>query len=292
MPSVFQISRAQHRPSLSIVFIHGSGGDHLSTWMPKGQESCLMHWLAEDLKEVDVLSVAHEADAKSFVDYSTLVEYASAIAYGLAPLIRSKSILFVCHSLGGLIAKQIVIAAPSSNADPKDFARDADFCFIGTPHAGVHFRWLRRAHMLIFRNQLGRILLGDSETLRNLNANFVEAVAGQIVCFAERRRWHFFKLMPDESGFIDHKRAVNLSISKTHEDICKPTSRDDVLYQAILRLGLAKLSRSGVITDSNFFDNRVINEALESLQNLKNTEESGLDQDLIRQYLEGLRDKI
>jgi hypothetical protein len=293
MPVIYQIFKTEKIPSLTVVFIHGSGGDHLTTWMPLYQKDCLLHWLAEDLKDSDILSVGHEADAKSMSDYATLAEYASVISYGLKPLVRGKSVLFVCHSLGGLIAKQIVSMSSANQIQSDGFANSLiDFCFIGTPHSGVHFRWLRKVHAVIFRNKLGGLLLGDSPTLRNLNREFLKVISGRIVCFVERRRWRFFRLMPDNSGMIDDPRVINLAISKKHEDLCKPQSRNDVVYQAILRLGLSRLSRRGIISDSNYINNSVVNEAIESLRGLDSEGKQSLDEDVISQALRGLGDPL
>lgn len=266
MPSVHQIHACSGPPSLTIIFVHGSGGHYLETWGPTASTESILYWLANDLKHVDIYSVGHEANLASMSDYATIEEYADVIAFALRPTIRTQNVLFVGHSLGGIIIKQLIINH-ADNFSPASL----DFCFIGTPHNGANFAWLRFVHGLIFRNEVGKLLLGHNAELQQINTGFLKPTnrcVGQIICVAERRRIFGMKIMSDHSAMIGDPRAINLPVSKNHHDLSKPRDRNDVVYQAILRLAQSRISKLALVSDSNFTDDEGLQEALEQLKAL------------------------
>jgi pimeloyl-ACP methyl ester carboxylesterase len=128
----------------NVIFVHGLGGDPWRTWQ-NGSDGRLFwpRWLAEDIEGLSIYSVGYEAPisrwrgtAMHFTDRATNV-----LARLLAePQLRQGEIIFIGHSLGGLVIKQIVRTADSEaqhHADAADLiARISKVVFIATPHIG------------------------------------------------------------------------------------------------------------------------------------------------------------
>jgi triacylglycerol esterase/lipase EstA (alpha/beta hydrolase family) len=98
-----------------IVFVHGLGGDHRETWMARcdDDETYWPAWVANDLPTVNVWSLAYPSSPSAWVgdgvEFDTildsLLDYLALMGIGRRPLV------FVTHSLGGLVAKGILRAA-------------------------------------------------------------------------------------------------------------------------------------------------------------------------------------
>jgi len=218
MPNLHTIHLSPERPRLSVVFVHGSNGHYLQTWEEDGSSSW-MRWLSEDADSIDVFSVQHEANLLSFSDYATISEYAEVIEHALEITLRTQQVLFVCHSLGGIIVKEMICQRYSRGGQGHFATNKFDICFIATPHLGTNFKLLRYVP-----NRIAAII-GSSSEIQAINARFLEIsdnAIGKGLCVAERRRlWGMVKLLPDASAFIANKKFKNLAVSKDHRKVCK-----------------------------------------------------------------------
>jgi hypothetical protein len=239
MPSVHTIYSA-HEPFVTIIFIHGSRGNYLTNWGPLKDGTNWTSWIGSDLKNADVLSVQHEANFWSISDDGTIDEYAKTIGHGLAQKIRSKRVVFVAYSLGGIIIKRLVKLIADDNKKVSVFKNlECSFCFIATPHLGANFSKLRKLANY-FPNKILAIIFGWNPEIQQINDEFLgisRPFVDGIVCFAERMRYcGIIRLIDKSSSFIEDERALNLAISKSHSEICVVTSREDVIYMSILKL--------------------------------------------------------
>lgn len=125
--------------------------------------------------------------------------------------LRSKGskppIVFVCHSLGGLVLEQALLFAKLRQADYPDLYTSVAGCvFLGTPFRGTKiqskasaFASFAKLFGLGENSSLLKMLKEDSEPLRDLLHNFsilATEAKMRIFCFFEQHESEILKLAP------------------------------------------------------------------------------------------------
>ena len=172
---------------VDIVAIHGLNGHYLQTWT---DEATGVNWLRDLLPrtvpDARVMSLSYNSMlqfSKSTADVSTfalqLLEGISAERESLEE--ASLPIIFICHSLGGLVFKQAYILATRDPQYVDLKARFKGVMFFGTPHRGSNLApWAKTfAGLLEFASfntstntQLARDLEPSSKKLRRISDTF------------------------------------------------------------------------------------------------------------------------
>ena len=137
----------------NVVFVHGLGGHYQNTWQcrPEEPETLWPAWLYDDLNEnashpVNVWSLGYPAEAFRVLFFSKSREDSVPqrarslmnilITHGLA----ERPILFVAHSLGGILVKQMLRGSVDARHQNGGFAKLALstrlVLFLATPHTG------------------------------------------------------------------------------------------------------------------------------------------------------------
>jgi pimeloyl-ACP methyl ester carboxylesterase len=81
-------------------------------------------------------------------------------------------VVFVCHSLGGLVVKQVLRIASDqrATAGPGIFAQTRGVAFLGTPNMGSHLsNWADRFRVLLRPSEATASLAANDSYLRDLN---------------------------------------------------------------------------------------------------------------------------
>lgn len=135
-------------PSVDIVFVHGLTGNAYSTWL---HEDSGTHWpsrlLGQDIPDARILSYGYDADIVNLwnpVSNSRLSNHAENMVGDLARYrertdTETRKILFVAHSLGGLVTEH---ALSHSRNVVEQHLRQVEHCtagivFLGVPHCGA-----------------------------------------------------------------------------------------------------------------------------------------------------------
>lgn len=165
---------------LDIVFVHGLGGDAHSTWrIGEDQEKFWPRWLAEDFNNVGVWTIGYGATASRWVEDVMSMEDRSVnlINRLFGKGIGERPIIFVTHSMGGLITKYILTHADQSN-NPKEkqiATNCAGVVFIAVPHVGSGLaNILDFTRVFVRGNKIVKQLQKDESSLRALSNRFVE----------------------------------------------------------------------------------------------------------------------
>ncbi len=222
-----------------IVFLHGLDGDATATWHPSGKpEKYWPRWLGEDLPHVGIWSVDYEAkkfkwsgDALPLEDRATnCLEKLVASGIGQRPL------MFVTHSLGGLVAKQVLRHAATMGME--DWEPISQSCrgvvFIATPHAGSNLaNYVKYLTLVLRPTKAVDDLEAKSAPLRNLN-DWYRNNSGKLnigtKAFYETKQTNGFHVVDAVSAEPGLPGVKTVPIEENHIDICKPDSRSSMVY--------------------------------------------------------------
>jgi len=118
-----------------IIYIHGLGGEASETW--KGCNG--FYWpqeLANELNTVEVWTLNYNASpikkTLSLPDLATnIIAHLESVEVGSFPIV------FICHSLGGLLVKQILRnCSDRQDESHKIYDNTKGIVFLATPHGG------------------------------------------------------------------------------------------------------------------------------------------------------------
>lgn len=147
MASIKLVSETTEQTIADVVFIHGLWGDAEATWEwidPQYGDDEKSFWpkdLANELPNVAVWTVGYDSSPTKWVGHNMpLLDRANSLLDLLdANGIGSRPLIFVVHSLGGLLAKAIVRASHGMpvDEDKHSLHRNArGIIFFSTPHTG------------------------------------------------------------------------------------------------------------------------------------------------------------
>lgn len=179
-------------------------------------------------------------------------------AENVLPLLLSEkrltrgSLVFVGHSLGGLLIKQFLRSAADRQAND---ARSAQFlsqvrrvAFIGTPHLGASLAQLADWFRVLVRPSSSTAALKRNDPhLRNLNVWYRDFVNGRdiehLVLTETRRKWFGMQVVLPDSADPGLGVTRPIPIDADHNSIVKPRDRNSQVY-VLLRDFLSEINTS------------------------------------------------
>ncbi|KAG0632504.1 hypothetical protein M758_1G332700 [Ceratodon purpureus] len=272
--SVYLLSEPSNgAPNLEVVFIHGLTDEHYHdaywrTWTVgnNDRECWPMKFLKADFPNARILSVCYDSSLFVTGVAGMLDLYAAGVALVSALVERPVSvgqnncpIVFVCHCLGGLLAKMIVLHANGEvhrhQPEYKNFLHNIRaFQFYSTPHQGSHlgcsesrladFAWsifrkpkseLAKA-LKVINDDVGR-LNGDFDALRDCQeyhgfwvwSTVVEKNETKLECFGFRGL-----VVTEASARLGSNRPK--VVDTDHFGVCKPESTSSYSYICLKNL--------------------------------------------------------
>jgi hypothetical protein len=173
---------------LSIIGIHGLNGDPYRTWTD-GDSFWLQDFLPRTLPPARIFTYGYNSRIAFSGSASRVDDYARALLERLRarrrefPEDKKRPIIFICHSLGGIVLKKALIIAHERSERYSSISKDTfGVMFMGTPHRGSDMAfWTSIFSSLADILTLGSIrteLLQDlqpkSACLGNICSQFVE----------------------------------------------------------------------------------------------------------------------
>ncbi|KAJ4176009.1 hypothetical protein NW767_015586 [Fusarium falciforme] len=243
--------------AVDICFVHGLTGNRVSTWTANGQPK---PWpetlLPPKLSRARILTYGYDAYIvrKSVASTNGLIDHAANLlndlstdrAYSDA---SSRPIIFVAHSLGGLVCKEAILLS-RNNPEPHlqgIFDCTKGIVFLGTPHRGSWMAdWARIPASALgvvksTNKSLLKILETDDKYLQSVQDRFWSMVREQqkagwdleVTCFFEELPLSGVgKVVSKNSATLESYNAI--SIHANHSNMVKFSSEDDNGFKRLL----------------------------------------------------------
>ena len=228
-----------------IVFIHGLTGDPEETWQSEETGEFWPEWLCDDIPNVAVHSLGYPASffGKWAKKEMNLYERAANVLEAMVGRgIGESPLVFVCHSLGGILAKQIIRTA--SDSDDEDWKQIASslrmVVFLATPHKGSSLASVLHAFVPHFSSRHVSLLTDDSGALTELNQYYRNFANGhsefKTVAFVETFKTQKAAIVvPKDSADPGVQGTQPIPVDKDHINISKPKNKEDVVYMSLER---------------------------------------------------------
>ena len=225
-----------------VVFVHGLDGDARTTWQAAGKpENFWPAWLAEEMPEVGVWSLGYEASSMAWKGHTMpLPDRATNI---LAQLdvhdIGKRPLVFIAHSLGGLLTKQLLRnASDFGNPQWKAIAdQTKGVVFLSTPHAGADIAtWVGHLATLLRGTVTMDELKAHAPQLRDLNVwyrNNAVALGVATQVYYEKQATRGILIVNATSADPGISGVTPIPLDDDHVSITKPVSRDTLMYLGV-----------------------------------------------------------
>lgn len=223
-----------------VIFVHGLDGGAFSTWQ-RGQmtDTFWPKWLGEDIDSVGVWSLGYRVSstsskgtAMSLVDRATnVLDQLSLDEIGMRPII------FICHSYGGLLVKQMLKnASDSSNSEFRRIATNTrGILFFSTPHSGSSVAtWANYFRPIIGTTVAIEELTAGNPTLLDLNnwfRDYPDLSNISIFVYCERIKTSGMMVVDAVSANPGIRGVTPVPVDCNHETICTPEDRSSIIYK-------------------------------------------------------------
>ena len=256
---------------VDIVFVHGLNGDPHNTWTAEKSKVFWPQQLLPPIVEEEqarVLVYGYDADVTSFMGGASRDKIHNHAEHLIAELAANRRIrkaterpiIFVAHSLGGLVVKRALIYSSEISGNRTEHLRSIfvstyGILFLGTPHKGADLaQWGSRledickavmpSKVIDSNDTLVKALKTENETLQNIDRQFMQIIARfHVFFFHEGKPTDLkgaMKFIVDETSAAptvqDVERAV---IQADHSHMCKFEDEDapgfDLVADALQR---------------------------------------------------------
>lgn len=242
---------------VDICFIHGLTGNRDSTWTAHGQST---PWpktlLPPEFDNARILTYGYDAYIvrKSVASSNRLIDHAANFLNDLTTNrdrhnASSRAIIFVAHSLGGLVCKKAILL---SRNNPEAHLQNMFKCtkgivFMGTPHRGSWMAdWAKISAGALglvksANKSLLKVLETDDQLLEAIQVDFLLMVRElqkngrrvEITCFFEELPLPVTgKIVSKESAILEGYNS--LSIHANHSDMVKFGSASETGFMRLL----------------------------------------------------------
>ncbi|KAI1827201.1 hypothetical protein F4861DRAFT_494406 [Xylaria intraflava] len=256
-PSGIKVLHDHGDSTVDIVFIHGLTGHREKTWTAKGAAA---PWpqtlLASELPTSRILTFGYDASVanwKGAASESRIEDHAWNLLASLAECrddnASERPIIFVCHSLGGLVCKNALIIA-RQRSEPyllNILCSTRGIAFLGTPHQGSDLApWAEKISRYLSvikqaNSNIVAVLKRDSEILASIQDSFHTMLLARsedmlppidITCFYEELPLAVVGLVvPQHSAIIPG--YMRIGIRSNHMDMCRFSTKDEAGLKSV-----------------------------------------------------------
>jgi tetratricopeptide (TPR) repeat protein len=225
---------------LNVLFVHGLGGNAYDTWRCSTEgDTFWPTWLARDIPGLTTWTLAYEAPPTNWLGTAMPIQdRAKNVLECLLGCheLRGVPLVFVCHSLGGLVVKQVLRAADGRRAyspETQAFLNSVKgVVFIATPHTGsMQATLLDKLRVIAWPSASTLDLVRNNANLRDLNIwyrNWSGAIRHKV--FFEKQGTTTGIIVSDDSSDPGLLHVDPIGIDADHLGICKPADANALVY--------------------------------------------------------------
>ncbi|KAL6709561.1 hypothetical protein ACN47E_001496 [Coniothyrium glycines] len=243
---------------IDIVAIHGLNGDAYTTWQHENGVIWLRDLLPSSLPGCRVFTYGYPSELFWSNSVAKLSDYSRNLLSCLKNISEEKTrpIIFVCHSLGGIVCKQALVLAHEDDRLYGDILSAVTaIVFFGTPHRGSKGADIgkvvaRAINMCLRASQTARItgsIRDDLLTNLGINSQTLTDIAissrnrlmnKDVVSFYETQTVPGLSdLVVDQSSAIMEIPGEDvISLFADHRNMCRFASEEDDGYSCTLRV--------------------------------------------------------
>ena len=258
-PDGVKVLYEHSEPTIDICFVHGLTGNRDSTWIAHGQsEPWPKTLLPPKLRKARILTYGYDAYIvqKSVASSNRLIDHATNLLNDLTTdrasyNASSRLLIFVAHSLGGLICKEAILLSRNNPEAHLQgiFDHTKGIMFMGTPHKGAWMAdWANIPASALglvksTNKSLLQILQTDNQLLESVQVRFWTMIRElreggrplEVTCFFEElplRMPMVGKVVSKESATLEGYNSI--SIHANHSDMVKFGSAEDNGFKRLL----------------------------------------------------------
>ncbi|KAK5654035.1 hypothetical protein OQA88_7713 [Cercophora sp. LCS_1] len=243
-------------PPVDIVAVHGLQGHAANTWTHLGFESSPCLWIRDLIPErlpgARVMTFGYDASLQS-KRTGGIADAAKNLLHGLAHVrgrgrAGERPIIFIAHSLGGLVVKAALALSASPNMYGSIHSETCGIAFFGTPHCGsktadlgkflanvASVCWPIADHNL-------KLLRKDCEALLDLNERFVSVLEEhriQIFSLHELLKtntllFRSIMVVPRKSAVLQLPHEVVIPVEADHRGMCRFPNKHCQAYKTLM----------------------------------------------------------
>ena len=243
-------------PGGDIIFVHGLGGGARRTWSwNRDVDNFWPRWLAKEdgLSTHRIFIYGYNSNFKGAGTNLNIIDFAKDLLFQMLVFsgrhgedgarIGQLPIIFVAHSMGGLVVKKAFVLGKHDGQYVEIIAKVRGMIFLATPHRGAQ-------HAKILNAILSTSLLGaspkayiddldtHSRTLQDINEQFRTSSGElELMSFYETRKTSFgikkSIIVERESATLGYPKEQSVPLNADHHTICKFRSQDDENYRSI-----------------------------------------------------------
>jgi len=262
---LFEVYRGEE-PTVDIVAIHGLNGHPFRSWTTDQTEKCWLKdngLLPSNLKQARILTFGYNAAVTAFLGKTSsdrILQHAQTL---IAELVADREledaaqrpIIFVCHSLGGIIVKRALAYSSSRTSKLVQhlhsiFVSTYGILFLGTPHNGSSkaglasigsrmISALAPSRVIDTESQLADALYQGSEVLQNITDMFAPLMKNfRIYFFWEQEKTNLGSTLDyiveenSAAPILDNTERAGLPYG--HRDMVKFESRISPGYRLVV----------------------------------------------------------
>ncbi|KAI8950933.1 hypothetical protein F4801DRAFT_601739 [Xylaria longipes] len=271
--------------TVDIVFIHGLTGHRERTWTAKSaSEPWPKMLLASKLPTARILTFGYDAyvsDWRHVVSQNQISNHAYNLLASLANYRENNGtdehpIIFVCHSLGGLVCQDALAKADRrKERHIENISRSVrGIVFLGTPHHGASLAvWAERLSMYIgvvkrTNREILEVLRADSEVLARVQDEFQTMLQARNKGVTPINISCFYEELPLVGvGFVVSKDSaiipgcIPTGIHSNHMDMCRFETAGDGGFESIygqLRRWIREIDATGTAQETTSASSTIV----------------------------------